>query len=129
MNLLKDLKKLDESFLAAMLAVHMLVISNLGYSEPSSHRKDYVISDLPEINDHLDHRTIIDVAFDPSGSIWILTIDGVFVYNGARLKSVFSHETLAERFENIYNLRFSENHENILLFDRNTNMNIDTETF
>ncbi len=129
MNLLKDLKKLDKSFLAAMLAVHMLVISNLGYSETSSHRKDYVISDLPEINDHLDHRTIIDVAFDPSGSIWILTIDGVFVYNGARLKSVFSHETLAERFENIYNLRFSENHENILLFDRNTNMSIDTETF
>ncbi|MGB1373212.1 MAG: triple tyrosine motif-containing protein [Aequoribacter sp.] len=129
MNLLKDLKKLNKSFLAVILAVQILVISNLGYSETSNYRKDYVISDLAEINDHLDHRTIIDVAFDPSGSIWILTIDGVFVYNGARLKSVFSREVLAEHFENIYNLRFSENHENILLFDRNTNMNIDTETF
>jgi hypothetical protein len=129
MNLLKDLKKLNKTTMAAMLVLQISVIANTAYSDTETYRKDYVISDLPEINDHLNHRTIVDVAFDPSGSIWILNIDGIFVYNGAKLRPIFGHEILTQYFENIYDVRFSENQENILVFDQKTSMNIDTETF
>lgn len=129
MNLLNELKKLYKPLVAAMLATQTLLHPNLGYSDTTKHGQHYVISDLLEVNDNLNHRTIIDVAIDPSGSIWILNIDGVFIYNGARLKPIISQEMLAQHFKNFYSVRFSENQENILLFDSNTSMNIDTEVF
>lgn len=129
MNLLSVLKKLTKPLVAAALAIQTATIANLAYSQTAKHGRDYVISDMSEINDNLNHRTILDVAIDPSGSVWILNIDGVFVYNGGELRSIFSQDILAQHFKNLYRVRFSENQENILLFDSNTSMNIDTETF